>query len=489
VTQLQHFDVLDNRVTAIAFPHEIQTSKGVVPCWSYVSRGLCAFGQKEIVITLRQPNGAPREGRPLGPIHFLRAIAPLAAQGRIVEAGDFTETGPTGLWGHAALRGVTYAPASLSGIPLPLHSLAAIALFQQELDTAKQFGALRVLARIGRAFEYYPTAPWCDSSREAVTVPGEETILDKGGRARFKGTYAVTDGSQIVLRMRRSEVSVISKALAGALRTVGLALLASLDVRAEGCLAWSPGQTGPYAIVPPGSRGRRVSGCFVLLLPDQREDGGQIFEDGFVVFLTGTDWDRLLSALRSGEAMTLPATMQGKGFALEWYDGPELVDSVANVAIRPAMPSTKVSPLSIQSVALYQPDQVLKCRLPNGAATLGSYVQAMERELGGWYAEHSLGRTARALIVALAPTGHAFWLLDPTGAVAPETRDVRALLETVPRPEVEEGPVAFAVLCNLGERFKTEGGPLPPAPTDWHEVARGAGRALSLDEILRQLLG
>jgi hypothetical protein len=159
------------------------------------------------------------------------------------------------------------------------------------------------------------------------------------------------------------------------------------------------------------------------------------------------------------------------------------------MVMRPAMTSTKASPLSIQSVALYQSEQVLDRRLPNCAVTLGTYVQAIERELARWYAKHSVGRTARALIVALAPTGHAFWLLDPEGAVAPETRDVRALLETVPPPEVEDGPVAFAVLCNLGERFKTQGGPLPPAPTDWHEVARGARGALSLDEILRQLLG
>jgi hypothetical protein len=50
---------------------------------------------------------------------------------------------------------------------------------------------------------------------------------------------------------------------------IPLAFLTTLDAHADACLVWPPGQQAPEEISPPGSLGARLSGCFVLFVPQQ----------------------------------------------------------------------------------------------------------------------------------------------------------------------------------------------------------------------------
>src|SRR5262249_55664583 len=158
-------ELIPGRVAAHVFAHELHPDRGPVPCFTYVTRGLEAFGQRELVFTLvRTGNEAPR-----APLGLLGQIAQLAAQGRLVEAGGLTELGPTGAFGEPALRGFAYQTASpMDGVALPPGALAMIALFGDEIETAKRFGTLRVLARLGRAHNFWPTAPWCALDRRSI---------------------------------------------------------------------------------------------------------------------------------------------------------------------------------------------------------------------------------------------------------------------------------------------------------------------------------
>ena len=49
-------------------------------------------------------------------------------------------------------------------------------------------------------------------------------------------------------------------------------------------------------------------------------------------------------------------------------------------------------------------------------------------------------------------------------------------------PTKKDGPVAVAILCNLGEDFRSHGE--APVPAAWAEVARAAGTALGGDEVV-----
>jgi hypothetical protein len=456
-----------------------------------VTEGLRAFGQREIAFTLRRSASASPEKVSRDPLPFLSAIAPLAERGQIVDAGGFTQVGRHGLLaGFPALRGVAYETAyPMAGISLPEGCLAAIALVEHEMDTVKHFGALRVLSRIGREYRYFPTAPWCDPNRPALMLPEAETLLGKVACSRFAGTFVVLEGERLVLRMSRAAVPLCARALADFPANEVLALLPSLDPNADSCLVWSPGQRAPFAISPTGSGGRRMAGCFVLFVPEQEADGGQIIEDGFAMMLTDASWTKLRSAMTTGADLVLPSTEPDKkGLVLEWYSASDVGPNASEPACVTLGTSEAGAPaLRTQHVVLYQPDGALGARLPGGVQGLAGFLRTIQQRLAKWYAAHDVGRTARALVIAVTPTNYGFWLLAPTGS-ASELTDIRALLDDVPRPTVLGGPVAFAVVFNLGEDFPSRGG-VPPTPAEWAEVAREAGESLSVDDILTRLLG
>jgi hypothetical protein len=284
-----------------------------------VTEGLRASRQKELVFTLvRHAQGlehAPRE-----PLALLRAVADLAAHGRLVGAGAYTELGATGLLGRPSIRGVAYQTAwPMEGVALPEGCLAAIVLVGHELDTAKRFGTLRVLSRLGRIHGFFPTAPWCDPDRSPAMPPESQTILDGVACGYFEGVSAVMEGDRIALRIDRSAYDSLARSLPGLAPQAALALQTALDPSADACLVWSPGQHGSEAITPPESHASRPSGCFVLMVPEQAYDGGNPFEDGFAMMLTDASWAAVREALLAGAPITVAASQGGvKAFSIEW---------------------------------------------------------------------------------------------------------------------------------------------------------------------------
>src|SRR5262245_61433639 len=115
-------DLIPGRVSAQVFAHELHPDRGSIPCFTYVTRGLEAFGQRELAFTLVRGGEAEVPQAPLG---LLAQISQLAAQGRVVEPGGLTELGPTGAFGQPALRGFAYQTASpMDGVALPPRALA-----------------------------------------------------------------------------------------------------------------------------------------------------------------------------------------------------------------------------------------------------------------------------------------------------------------------------------------------------------------------------
>jgi hypothetical protein len=135
------------------------------------------------------------------------------------------------------------------------------------------------------------------------------------------------------------------------------------------------------------------------------------------------------------------------------------------------------SAFNTAAVVLYQPDPVLKERVPvveeftsfakaiQDAATAAFPIGSAERELD--------------IVVAIKPGRRArFWLVSakPSDADAP----LLARLRSLPAPAVQSGPVAFAVIGSIGgaptsavtRPFK------PPMPEEWRAVAVRSSEAL-----------
>src|SRR5215468_3047156 len=261
-------EILAGRLSARVHGHEIATQQARIPCWSYVTDGLAAHGQAEMVFTLRREASETAERFPEEPFRLFAAIYELAERGQRVTAGGQTEFGEARFFDHHLL----YARAQpLPGVRLPPSCLTVLLVTEDELRAVRTFGPARVLARMGQAATHYPFPPWVDRRRRGMAMDRtfEASVLSKLPRASAQSVHATLHGDRIVVSALRSEQPSWQDRLAQVPDHVPLALLTAIDPTANGCLVWVPGQSEPEAIVPAGSDGSRVCGCFLALVADQ----------------------------------------------------------------------------------------------------------------------------------------------------------------------------------------------------------------------------
>jgi hypothetical protein len=61
-------EVVTGKLSARVYLHDIESQSGPIACWSYVSDGLAALEQPEIVFTLRRDPHEPSDGFPQDPL-------------------------------------------------------------------------------------------------------------------------------------------------------------------------------------------------------------------------------------------------------------------------------------------------------------------------------------------------------------------------------------------------------------------------------------
>jgi hypothetical protein len=163
-----------------ATEHRLSTAGGALECWSFVSDGLAALGQKELVFTFARQRDesidplAGQVGRLLITIHS------LAAAGRIVEIGSFTEFGERRFLGSVApAASHTCAPSLWRASPFPTARSPRYQLMGDEVETLKHFGMTRVAARLGERYRYYPWPPWWDRDRAGLTSVPQGAAMEE----------------------------------------------------------------------------------------------------------------------------------------------------------------------------------------------------------------------------------------------------------------------------------------------------------------------
>jgi hypothetical protein len=387
-------EVISGSLFAQVQPHVIPRPGSHIDCWSYVSRGLAALGQPEIVVTLHRDPGAESGGFPRDPLHLFATLYRLAAEGRRVGRGDVTEFGDEGFLGHHLL----YVDAQpLEGVPLPPSSLAALLINSDELRAVREFGPTRVLAGLGRASTYYPFPPWSDGQRRAPSLASmfEDSVLSTMPRVLCPDVCVTVGQAQILVSPLRGAQSSWSGRLAGLADDTPFALLTALDPTADGCLVWEPGQRGPEAITPEGSEGSRLCGCFIGLLPEQSANGGLILEDGLLMKLTAASWNAVRGALIDGRDIVIPPDGAEMSLALTWreqdyvspIDGQVEVAENGWVCYEPAEPPPAARPglWSIRGLRLLMLEDEMAARTSpeEVAAFCQEVVQAAQRTIGG----------------------------------------------------------------------------------------------------------
>lgn len=119
------------------------------------------------------------------------------------------------------------------------------------------------------------------------------------------------------------------------------------------------------------------------------------------------------------------------------------------------------------NIVLYQPDDVLKQRLP-GAGHLAAYCKKIQSALGEELGQVTTPDTLVVVTAVRPDKSSRVWLMG-SGLEAQTQNALRQKLESIPPVEVQEGPIAFAICGTIA------GGPefteIPPLPSEWKKAA------------------
>jgi hypothetical protein len=308
------------------FSHHVDSQFGPVACFSYVTDGLRASGQKEMILTVSDDREEAQP--PMLPLQFFARVNELAVQGHVVDIGGFSYTEPpVGFMGN--FRGILYEHSqSFAGVPAPADALMAILATEDEVEVAKRCGNSRVLVRLGDSYRYFPFPPWSDRARSSVVTQDfwRQSLLSRMPRLSAPGITVRQEGERVMVRLASRVAVIVNEMLSKLPDDRPITLCANLDPEADGMLVWQPGQREPRAIVPPGSKGERMGGCFIIMLPENLTNENELFEDGFISKLTTSSWQDVIEALRSGQPISIRGKAGSPVFDLSW------MTSLASVA-------------------------------------------------------------------------------------------------------------------------------------------------------------
>jgi hypothetical protein len=474
-------EILPGELRARVYLHEVSATREPIPCWSYVSDGLRAHQHREVVFTLRRERGEADTAFPEDPLELFGMLYRLAAQDHRVTVGGFSELGGRRFFGHHLL----YADAQpLPGVTLPLACLTALLINDDELRGVREFGSTRVLARMAYAAKHYPFPTWSERGRRGLSIAStfDKSLLSK---------IAIRIGGRIVVSLHDNRVTVgIQRELHAKLQGAQLpdaptGFLALRDPLANACLVWEAGQREPTAISPPGSDGSRVAGAYAVVLGEQADDGGKLFEDGFTIELTDVSWAKFRRALLDGIDLVIPATAGGMDFALIWRD-----DIYADVVHR-SEPVTATAtddadhgsipdaPEELEhKIFLLMSQDQLDARAETDALT--AQVHGISTAVLRLYARGMIRVAPMGVFVAVKPNRRVkVWVEGIEGPVpAEDVALIERLASAVAAPDVRG---AIAYVCAFLRNGTDVAGP-PPLPRVWKEAARAADRTLMLPD-------
>jgi len=335
---------------------------GTVPCWTYVSSGLHAVDQPEIVMTIgRRPNEDLEDWSTM-PIEWTRILYQAAKNDHVhvdahqmveiffqdpfkVKVGGRMYEGHLNMWqGFHRLGMLVHVENSGDHIdlpPLPYPSHHVIALTHNEAAIAKEFGVHRVLSRLAVHTECFPIPPWIDRDRSDVTRMADNAgtihVTAPVPRARVYGVSAIiADNGDIVLRIPADAVKrrAFQEHVARTDLSDGLSFESFLPWDADSMWSWKSGNTDPEIISKGGkTRMTCTSLAFLGVGLQDRKDECIMVEDGYCLIVTTATSKRIRDAIAAGTNFDLELfdkTFQKKvRFCLRWrreeMDRPPLV--------------------------------------------------------------------------------------------------------------------------------------------------------------------
>lgn len=489
------FELVPGDLFVTVFAHEINSRAGLLPCWSYVSKGMEEHGQREIVFTLRRPPKKAGQELPRDLFEVFKAIHAFAEEGRLVPPGGFTVWNPeitflgrTGRWG------LLYQPAeALKGVEIPRRALAAVLIRDDETDIVQLGLFYRIATSLGAVNRYYPFTPWSDPDRRAVVtreqlgrsvlskvitmrIPGIKVRIPsrvegpssvpwgrwEDFKTTFQGTFSLRIGSEALPLLRSN------------LKTLGegrpVALLTDPDLAGSCRLYWESGSGRTIGIMPQTGPGRWTTGGFIILCHGEGlADRGSIIEDGFGMVLCPDSWKKLESSIERGVPLTIPGIAGSLSLDVEYLP--------SNVALN----------CHETGIVLLNSEEQMAER-GSDAQSLSEHIarlMAVTSDLLGEQAEE--GASGMLIAVGVKPGRKArVWCEAAGGKLSVFFLSfLEKELAKVPPIDVINGPIAFIVKVALWDR---QAAGFPELPTEWTVAAAAEGKVFSIPDGLFKLI-
>ncbi len=457
----QSVEVIPGRLKVRIFLHEIEYEKENFSCWSYLTDGLVAQKQKEIIFTLRRNLDQKPEDYPRELLDLFATIFEYAERGQTVEAGQSTLFDESGMGGNRDFRGMGYVePQGFPGVEtggVPL--LAGILLKNDEAQVAWDLGLTRVTALLGMKYRFYPCPTWSDLKRESVASlkAMEKSHLWEIARVPARASY-YEERNHVFLSVLPSTRESLQGYLNKLPPTQPLALRTQPDPRANACLVWPSGHDQPVAITPEGSDGSRKTGAFLAFIPGQDTNEIHTIEDGFFLYLTDSAWRKIREALLSGTDVFVPPTrVDGASISVVWtkpaaYTSPVSGETYSAERWTTYNPDTSLPPKELVAVSssrtvLLTSDRDLQEHTT--AEDLAAYVNAIEKVVDTFFTSLER-RTNRELTIqlALSAAEHEVRFIAVPDLSADVAEDLHERLESVPSPKVGS-PVKLDFILSL----------------------------------------
>jgi hypothetical protein len=457
----QTVDVIPGKLRVRIFLHEIKHVNEVISCWSYVTDGLVAQNQKEIIFTLRRGSGQRPADYPREMVDLFETFFHYAERGQLVDIGQSTLFSETGMGGDRDFRGIGYVePQGFPGVETRgVPCLAGILLKNDEAQIAWDLGLTRVTALLGMKYHYYPCPAWSDLKREPVATlhSMEKSHLWKIARISSRASY-YEQRNHIFLSVLPSSRASLQGFLNELPPTKPLALRTQPDPSANACLVWPSGHDQPVAITPAGSDGSRKTGAFLAFVPEQDANKIHTVEDGFFLYLTNSAWQKIREALLSGTDAFVPAAgVDDASITVAWtkpatYTSPVSGETYTAERWTTYKPETTLPPkervaVSSSRVVLLTSEQDLQAGTT--ADDLGGYLNVIEKTVDKFFT-HTERRINRELTIrlALTATEHEVQFIAVPDLSADVSEDLHERLESVRSPKVG-GPVKLDLILSL----------------------------------------
>ena len=312
-------ELVPKRLIVSIYQQDLPGKGSQIPCWIFVSHGLAALKQRELVLVLRikdsnQPVRLPKTPLPLF-IFLFKAIL----QKKRYTLGDVIRFGEKGLMGFGGL-GFTFGNINVRNVQLPTQYLNCVLLTREEVVAAQAFGLTRVLARMGFETNRFPFNPWNDVDRQSLPMQG---VIKN---SQFRGintqnlkhsSVNLVGGEKVVLTVAAAMQNTVINFMKEQGNTTQFGFTTQLLPYHEGALVWLPEKDSIEMNVNPDLDGNVIAGSYVMLTHSE-QSGAAMVEDGFQVQLDDEAWLAFRNAIAKKQNVSITPSSGDMEFSLVW---------------------------------------------------------------------------------------------------------------------------------------------------------------------------